>query len=231
MVMESPTTTSNVLLNVVKDPRACATGDGNLALNTNPMPDGRIEPAQAERVPAGRSVAEDVRRKHLRHAWRARLQLRDGLRDPRQDLHRFGMPGRPIGGVAPTHRNRTSTCTFSLAARHHLSAEASGGRVCGTAFSPVESRRATNEQGIKFLSPQPAAIRSIRYSGWKLEAPPIRSSRCLEPKKMMTSRERVHCAFAHQEPDRVPVWAGCVAGILGEAKGEWIWTNEDSASA
>ena len=27
----------------------CAAGDGNLALNTNPMPDGRIEPRQAER--------------------------------------------------------------------------------------------------------------------------------------------------------------------------------------
>jgi len=27
----------------------CAIGDGNLALNTNPMPDGRIEPRQAER--------------------------------------------------------------------------------------------------------------------------------------------------------------------------------------
>jgi len=28
---------------------SCATGDGNLALNTGPMPDGRIEPRQAER--------------------------------------------------------------------------------------------------------------------------------------------------------------------------------------
>ena len=28
---------------------SCAVGDGNLALNTNPMPDGRIEPRQAER--------------------------------------------------------------------------------------------------------------------------------------------------------------------------------------
>ena len=27
---------------------ACAVGDGNLALNTNPMPDGRIEPRQVE---------------------------------------------------------------------------------------------------------------------------------------------------------------------------------------
>lgn len=34
----------------------------------------------------------------------------------------------------------------------------------------------------------------------------------------MTSRERVLCAFAHQEPDRVPRWCGASPGFLAQAQ-------------
>ena len=37
------------LAQVIRTLVSCATGDGNLLLNTGPMPDGRIEPRQAER--------------------------------------------------------------------------------------------------------------------------------------------------------------------------------------
>ena len=39
----------------------CAGRNGNLALNTNPMPDGRIEPRQAERFREIGAVAGAVR--------------------------------------------------------------------------------------------------------------------------------------------------------------------------
>ena len=51
----------------------CAGRNGNLALNTNPMPDGRIEPRQAERFREIGQMADAVRREHLRHARRAVL--------------------------------------------------------------------------------------------------------------------------------------------------------------
>lgn len=37
---------------------------------------------------------------------------------------------------------------------------------------------------------------------------------------MMTSRERVLCAFAHQEPDRVPAWCGASVEFWNKAKRE-----------
>ena len=56
----------------------CAGRNGNLALNTGPMPNGQIEPRQAA-VPGDRGVAQTVRREHLRDPRRALLgaPLRD----------------------------------------------------------------------------------------------------------------------------------------------------------
>ena len=46
-------------------------GDGNLLFNVGPMPDGRIEPRQVERLKEMGAVAGEVRREHLRHSRRA----------------------------------------------------------------------------------------------------------------------------------------------------------------
>jgi alpha-L-fucosidase len=43
-----PTDTLKPYTDAIRILVACAVGDGNLALNTNPMPDGRIEPRQVE---------------------------------------------------------------------------------------------------------------------------------------------------------------------------------------
>ena len=37
---------------------------------------------------------------------------------------------------------------------------------------------------------------------------------------MMTSRQRVLCAFAHQEPDRVPAWCGASVEFWNKARRE-----------
>ena len=65
----------------------CAAGDGNLALNTNPMPDGRIEPRQAERF---RQIGRWME-KHGRSIYRTRGGP-------------FVVPGR-LGGS--THKGKT----------------------------------------------------------------------------------------------------------------------------
>ena len=49
----------------------CAGGDGNLLFNVGPMPDGRIEPRQVERLKEMGEWLEAIWRNHLRHARRA----------------------------------------------------------------------------------------------------------------------------------------------------------------
>ena len=63
----------------------CAGRNGNLALNTNPMPDGQIEPRQVERFREIGAMAEAVRREHLRHPRRAVLGT--GLPEHPQGQH------------------------------------------------------------------------------------------------------------------------------------------------
>ena len=69
----------------------CAIGDGNLALNTNPMPDGRIEPSQVQRFEEigrwmakyGESIYETRGGPFVApDATRARWQTRDGFSLP-----------------------------------------------------------------------------------------------------------------------------------------------------
>ena len=64
----------------------CAGGDGNLALNTNPMPDGRIEPRQADR---------------FRQIGRWMKQYGDSVYGTR------GGPFRPGSWGASTHKGKT----------------------------------------------------------------------------------------------------------------------------
>lgn len=97
----------------------CATGDGNLALNTNPMPDGRIEPRQVESfrkigawlkkygesiygTRGGPFIAPDMNARKFNSA-RHRFQLPAGRwwggsthRDNMVYLHILRHPGEPI---------------------------------------------------------------------------------------------------------------------------------------
>lgn len=85
---------------------ACATGDGNLALNTNPMPDGRIEPRQAERF---RQIGQWLN-KYGESIYGTRggpfVSPGMGPRHFKQDLLRFTMPGGEWWGGS-TQRDRT----------------------------------------------------------------------------------------------------------------------------
>ena len=72
---------------------ACATGDGNLALNTSPMPDGRIEPRQVEQF---RKIGQWLQ-KYGESIYGTRggpfVAPDMGKRSFNQDLTRFTMPG------------------------------------------------------------------------------------------------------------------------------------------
>jgi len=72
---------------------ACAVGDGNLALNTNPMPDGRVEPRQVENF---RKIG-DWLRKHGESIYGTRggpfVAPDMGKRQFGHDRTRFQMPG------------------------------------------------------------------------------------------------------------------------------------------
>ncbi len=91
---------------VVKMLVACATGDGNLALNTNPMPDGRIEPRQAERF---RQIGQWLK-KYGESIYGTRggpfVAPGMGVRTFGQDLRGFAIPGGDWWGGS-THRDRT----------------------------------------------------------------------------------------------------------------------------
>jgi alpha-L-fucosidase len=91
---------------VVKMLVACATGDGNLALNTNPMPDGRVEPRQAESF---RQIGQWLK-KYGESIYGTRggpfVAPGMGARFFGQDLHHFAMPGGDWWGGS-THRDRT----------------------------------------------------------------------------------------------------------------------------
>ena len=63
----------------------CAGRNGNLALNTGPMPDGQIEPRQVERFREIGQWLGAVRPEHLRHARRAVLGTRLSEHAERQD--------------------------------------------------------------------------------------------------------------------------------------------------
>jgi len=72
---------------------ACAIGDGNLALNTNPMPDGRIEPRQVEQF---RKIGQWLQ-KYGESIYGTRggpfMAPDMGKRSFNQDRTRFTMPG------------------------------------------------------------------------------------------------------------------------------------------
>jgi alpha-L-fucosidase len=90
----------------VKMLATCAAGDGNLALNTNPMPDGRIEPRQAESF---RQIGQWLKKYgESIYSTRGGPFVAPGMGSRRfgQDLHRFDMPGGDWWGGS-THRDRT----------------------------------------------------------------------------------------------------------------------------
>jgi alpha-L-fucosidase len=85
---------------------ACAIGDGNLALNTGPMPDGRIEPRQVEEF---RKVGQWLQ-KYGESIYGTRggpfVAPDMGQRSFNQDLIRFTMPGARWWGGS-THKGNT----------------------------------------------------------------------------------------------------------------------------
>lgn len=85
---------------------ACAIGDGNLALNTNPMPDGRIEPRQVEQF---RKIGQWLQ-KYGESIYGTRggpfVAPDMGKRSFNQDLTRFVMPGGLWWGGS-THKGNT----------------------------------------------------------------------------------------------------------------------------
>ena len=85
---------------------ACAIGDGNLALNTNPLPDGRIEPRQAESF---KNIG-----KWMKQYGESIYGTRGGpffapdmnKRQFNSALHQFNLPGGRWWGGS-THKNNT----------------------------------------------------------------------------------------------------------------------------
>lgn len=84
---------------------ACAAGGGNLALNTNPMPDGRIEPQQVEEF---RKIGRWLKRygKAIYGTRGGPFVAPDmGKREFNDDLVHFALPGGGWWGGS-THRGR-----------------------------------------------------------------------------------------------------------------------------
>jgi alpha-L-fucosidase len=114
---------------------ACAVGDGNLALNTNPMPDGRIEPRQIERFRKigqwleqyGESIYETRGGPFVASGGGTTRRMGDVSLPA-------GMAGIPSGGAAVPAATTSSTCTSSAGpatcSRCPQSNRASSGTAC-----------------------------------------------------------------------------------------------------
>ena len=88
----------------------CATGDGNLALNTNPMPDGQIEPRQADRY---REIGRWME-KYGESIYGTRGGPYVAPELPDAGTHEAVLPCRAgPGGEARRERATWPTCTFS----------------------------------------------------------------------------------------------------------------------
>jgi alpha-L-fucosidase len=82
---------------------ACAVGDGNLVLNTNPMPDGRIEPRQVEQFRKIGQWLEQYGESIYGTRGGPFVAKGMGKRNPNNDLAHFVLPGGEWWGGA-THR-------------------------------------------------------------------------------------------------------------------------------
>ena len=74
----------------------CAGGDGNLLFNVGPMPDGRIEPRQVERLEEMGDWLKKYGETHLRHARRP-LEAHQVPRQHAQRQHHLRAPARLEG--------------------------------------------------------------------------------------------------------------------------------------